>query len=617
MAQVDATTFDPYYKWLAIPSHEQPPNFYRLLGIELFEEDADVIAAAADRQMVHIKSFAAGRYASHSQRLLNELAEARICLLNWERKSRYDRQLKHALSSQATNEEEISAQSMSVGASAQAAGIADSPRAVPPIIVDQRATHGRLHRRQKLLIPVMLLLLLAGSCVLLLKTLGVPQGPEKPRFAVQANPKVSDLPQREHSIAPKPRNPIRPKGSQFIRNGQVSTRRAEADARMQNDNHVIAPQTFDAINELREVINANDEAKIISTIQRIRAIDPSCKEIEGLVQEYLTVNDNESIDCILLVLKEVGTNVQWPINFLADLQQRLINPGAELVEGTEFDEGIVPFDDSTIHAGSILAVWFAGARHFEIGKLKHQIRPAQQLREATRMLAEFAKQNEDVQAAFQKRLNTLANDPAPQERIVAALTLSGATALSGEIVPALLESLRNDASIDVRLAAAFGLGGFSGQARDGVATLARMAKSSLSGHHRFVLFVALADIDPNSSYLRRLVGETLQGYRQSNDADDRYTLVPCCNTLALLGSNATWSVTPLLESARLAVAREDLDDLRALTMALARTGGQEPRVLKFYERAAEQGSTELRVYCDMVAKQLNKATTSSLPTTGQ
>ena len=38
--------FDPYHKWLGIPPKDQPPNHYRLLGIELFESDADVIATA-------------------------------------------------------------------------------------------------------------------------------------------------------------------------------------------------------------------------------------------------------------------------------------------------------------------------------------------------------------------------------------------------------------------------------------------------------------------------------------------------------------------------------------------------------------------------------------------
>ena len=35
--------FDPYYQWLAIPLKDQPPNHYRLLGVETFESNADVI----------------------------------------------------------------------------------------------------------------------------------------------------------------------------------------------------------------------------------------------------------------------------------------------------------------------------------------------------------------------------------------------------------------------------------------------------------------------------------------------------------------------------------------------------------------------------------------------
>ena len=52
--------FDPYYQWLGIPPEEQPPNHYRLLGIQLFEENREVIQNAADRQMVHLRSFQNG-----------------------------------------------------------------------------------------------------------------------------------------------------------------------------------------------------------------------------------------------------------------------------------------------------------------------------------------------------------------------------------------------------------------------------------------------------------------------------------------------------------------------------------------------------------------------------
>ena len=52
--------FDPYFKWLAIPPQEQPPNHYRLLGVPLFISDLDVIESAADRQMAHVRTFSSG-----------------------------------------------------------------------------------------------------------------------------------------------------------------------------------------------------------------------------------------------------------------------------------------------------------------------------------------------------------------------------------------------------------------------------------------------------------------------------------------------------------------------------------------------------------------------------
>jgi len=87
-------TFDPYRKWLGIPPKDRPPHHYRLLGIPLFEDDSDVIENAADRQMAHVRSFQSGKNSEHSQRLLNELAAAKVCLLNPQRKQQYDLQLR-------------------------------------------------------------------------------------------------------------------------------------------------------------------------------------------------------------------------------------------------------------------------------------------------------------------------------------------------------------------------------------------------------------------------------------------------------------------------------------------------------------------------------------------
>ncbi len=92
-----AETFDPYHKWLSIPPEDQPPDLYCLLGLPRFESDPDVIAAAADRQMSHLRSYQAGSHGRESQRLLNEVAAARICLLSAEKKAAYDQQLREKL----------------------------------------------------------------------------------------------------------------------------------------------------------------------------------------------------------------------------------------------------------------------------------------------------------------------------------------------------------------------------------------------------------------------------------------------------------------------------------------------------------------------------------------
>lgn len=86
-------SFDPYRKWLGIPPSEQPPNYYRLLGIPLFEGDPDVIINAADRQIGHVRRFQAGQYAEICQRVLSELTTARLCLLDPVRKRDYDQKL--------------------------------------------------------------------------------------------------------------------------------------------------------------------------------------------------------------------------------------------------------------------------------------------------------------------------------------------------------------------------------------------------------------------------------------------------------------------------------------------------------------------------------------------
>jgi len=91
-----AENFDPYHKWLGIPPAEQPPNYYRLLGLALFESDPDVIDHATEQRIVHLRTFQIGKHSDESQQLLREVFTARVCLLNREKKAAYDAQLRAA-----------------------------------------------------------------------------------------------------------------------------------------------------------------------------------------------------------------------------------------------------------------------------------------------------------------------------------------------------------------------------------------------------------------------------------------------------------------------------------------------------------------------------------------
>jgi len=82
--------FDPYHKWLGIAKEEQPPTYYRLLGINANEQDRDVIEEAAIRQTTHVRTNQIGPHAAACQRLLNEIAHARATLLDPVKRREYD-----------------------------------------------------------------------------------------------------------------------------------------------------------------------------------------------------------------------------------------------------------------------------------------------------------------------------------------------------------------------------------------------------------------------------------------------------------------------------------------------------------------------------------------------
>ncbi len=131
-------TFDPYHKWLGIPPEEQPPDYYRLLGIKLFEEDVDVIEAAADQRMAHVHTYQHGKYGESCHILLTKLSSARVCLLNPLKKAAYDRMLRQ----KATLETEKSLPPKAKKPARRrrrSAGQASSPPPAPPPLVEEES----------------------------------------------------------------------------------------------------------------------------------------------------------------------------------------------------------------------------------------------------------------------------------------------------------------------------------------------------------------------------------------------------------------------------------------------------------------------------------------------
>jgi hypothetical protein len=84
-----SVSVDPYHRWLGIPPKHQPADYYRLLGVDRFEADPEVIADAAERQITHVRRYQLGPHSELSQRILNELGAAKACLLTPAKKAEY------------------------------------------------------------------------------------------------------------------------------------------------------------------------------------------------------------------------------------------------------------------------------------------------------------------------------------------------------------------------------------------------------------------------------------------------------------------------------------------------------------------------------------------------
>ena len=188
--------FDPYHKWLGIPPEEQPADYYRLLGIQTFEADPDVIQAAADQRMAHLRNYQTGQRADLSQRLLNEVAAARVGLLNPAKKAAYDKKLREKMqASQAAAQAAQQAAEPDAYAVAPSAGLLagmldDLDYQSPP--VRTRGFFGRSRRRLPAGRIVAGVAAVGGALLLMNYWQGSAESPATPEATAQPQNPVGD-----------------------------------------------------------------------------------------------------------------------------------------------------------------------------------------------------------------------------------------------------------------------------------------------------------------------------------------------------------------------------------------------------------------------------------------
>lgn len=135
--------FDPYQQWLGIPPTVRPIDYYTLLGVERFCDDRQRIEQAAEQRMRLLRTYQTGPRGVYTQKLLNEITQARLRLLDAKKKAEYDEQLRRSV--QAAAELAAADESLSLppgapaalwpfgfGPTAPAAVAAPAPGTTPP-----------------------------------------------------------------------------------------------------------------------------------------------------------------------------------------------------------------------------------------------------------------------------------------------------------------------------------------------------------------------------------------------------------------------------------------------------------------------------------------------------
>jgi S1-C subfamily serine protease len=91
-----AESFDALQEWLGIPKDRRPVDYYTLLGLRQFESDPELILQSLQIIEGLIRRHLNGPHGGAASELLSVLGEARACLLDPERKKKYDAQVAQA-----------------------------------------------------------------------------------------------------------------------------------------------------------------------------------------------------------------------------------------------------------------------------------------------------------------------------------------------------------------------------------------------------------------------------------------------------------------------------------------------------------------------------------------
>lgn len=120
-----------YHKLLGIPPAEQPPNLYRLLAIDLFESDEEVITNAARGRCQFLRGISL-KQPDVTEPLLNEIMAAKVRLLDPVERSAYDQELRERLAG-------VPEAAPAVVADRSDDADASSRRSAPPLAADSEA----------------------------------------------------------------------------------------------------------------------------------------------------------------------------------------------------------------------------------------------------------------------------------------------------------------------------------------------------------------------------------------------------------------------------------------------------------------------------------------------